>query len=99
MTRLFATFTSKHRDVSVTLFNTHSVFAQAVANPAVWPQTANLKDTNSTCEAYETGDVPSMDYYNETCAYPVNEYFWLNGLHPTYPIHEALAARVGEALH
>ncbi|KAL8958855.1 MAG: hypothetical protein Q9193_004169 [Seirophora villosa] len=99
MVRLFATFTSKHNDVSVLLFNTHSVFSQAIAQPSVWPQTANLKDTTGNCKAYESGDVPSMDYYDSTCQYPVNQYFWLNGLHPTYPIHEALAAQVAIALH
>lgn len=81
------------------LFDTHSVFSQAMAQPSVWPQTADLKDTTGSCEVYGDGHVPSMDYYDLRCQYPVNQYFWLNGLHPTYPIHEALAAQVAIALH
>ncbi|CCF34231.1 hypothetical protein CH063_06264 [Colletotrichum higginsianum] len=34
----------------------------------------------------------------ESCTYRVNEYFWLNSLHPTYPIHDAVAETVGAAL-
>ncbi|KAL8646968.1 MAG: hypothetical protein Q9210_005831 [Variospora velana] len=64
MTRLFASFTSKHNDLSVLLFDTHSVFSQAMAQPGIWPQTANLKDTTGSCEVYEDGDVSSMDYYD-----------------------------------
>ncbi|KAL8987471.1 MAG: hypothetical protein Q9177_003320 [Variospora cf. flavescens] len=99
MARLFASFTSKRTDVSMLLFDTHSVFSQAMAQPSVWPQTADLKDTTGSCEVYRDGRVPSMDYYDLRCQYPVNQYFWLNDLHPTYPIHEALAAQVAIALH
>ncbi|KAL8734434.1 MAG: hypothetical protein Q9181_003214 [Wetmoreana brouardii] len=95
---LFNSFTSAHNDVSVLLFNTNKLFSEAIDNPSTWPQTAIYKNTTGSCKAYETGDVPSMDYYNETCQYPVNQYLWLNGLHPTYPIHEAMAAQVAIAL-
>lgn len=95
---LFNSFNSTHKDVSVLLFNTNKLFSEAIDNPKVWPQTAIYKNTTGSCKAYETGDVPSMDYYNSTCQYPVNEYLWLNGLHPTYPIHEAMAAQVAIAL-
>ncbi|KAL8832457.1 MAG: hypothetical protein Q9170_004868 [Blastenia crenularia] len=98
MTRLFASFTTQHRDVTVILFNTNSLFSRVIDNPSVFPQTAIYKNTTGSCKAYETGEVPSMDYFNSTCQYPVNEYLWLNGLHPTYPIHEALAAQVAIAL-
>lgn len=39
-----------------------------------------------------------MDYYDPTCGIPVNEYFWLNSLHPTYPIHNVLAEKVSQLL-
>ncbi|KAL8680461.1 MAG: hypothetical protein Q9186_003359 [Xanthomendoza sp. 1 TL-2023] len=96
--KLFTNFTSAHNDISVLLFDTHQLFSQAMEDPTVWPQTANIKNTTGSCEAYESGDVPSMDYSDPSCPYAVNEYFWLNGLHPTYPVHEALAAQVALAL-
>lgn len=29
---------------------------------------------------------------------PVNQYFWLNTLHPTYPVHDVVAEQVAKAL-
>jgi len=37
---------------------------------------------------------PTIDYLNATCYIPVNQYFWLNSLHPTYPMHDVLAQQV-----
>jgi phospholipase/lecithinase/hemolysin len=37
---------------------------------------------------------PTTDYLNSTCGVPVNQYFWLNSLHPTYPMHDVLAQQV-----
>jgi phospholipase/lecithinase/hemolysin len=37
---------------------------------------------------------PTNDYFNATCTIPVNQYFWLNSLHPTYPMHDVLAHQV-----
>ncbi|KAL8819835.1 MAG: hypothetical protein Q9223_001810 [Gallowayella weberi] len=96
--KLFTNFTSAHNDISVLLFDTNMLFSQAMDDPAVWPQTANIKNTTGSCKAYDSWDLPSMNYSDPSCPYPVNEYFWLNGLHPTYPVHEALAAQVALAL-
>lgn len=41
---------------------------------------------------------PAQDTFNATCGIPVNEYFWLNSLHPTYPMHDALAYEVVKQL-
>ncbi|KAK1711196.1 uncharacterized protein BDZ83DRAFT_590992, partial [Colletotrichum acutatum] len=40
----------------------------------------------------------AQDTLIDSCTYPVNEYFWLNTLHPTYPIHDAVAETVASAL-
>jgi len=34
------------------------------------------------------------DFFDPTCGVPVNEYFWLNTLHPTYPMHDVLAQQI-----
>lgn len=41
---------------------------------------------------------PSWYTEDPSCAHPVNEYLWLNNLHPTFPIHNATAASVAEFL-
>jgi phospholipase/lecithinase/hemolysin len=41
---------------------------------------------------------PTEDYLNTTCGIPVNEYFWLNSLHPTYPMHDVLAEEIAKTL-
>ncbi|KAI4283444.1 MAG: hypothetical protein L6R38_002166 [Xanthoria sp. 2 TBL-2021] len=95
---LFKAFTSAHDDISALLFDLNSLYSQVIDNPATFPQTANLKNTTGLCKAYESKEAPSIDYKNPSCEYAVNEYFWLNGLHPTYPVHEAHAAQLALAL-
>ncbi|KAL8713564.1 MAG: hypothetical protein Q9220_002426 [cf. Caloplaca sp. 1 TL-2023] len=99
MSLLYKSFTSNHTDVSVLLFNTNKLFSETIDDPTVWPQTTIYKNTTGACRAYNDFNLPSMDFWNRTaCERPVNEYLWLNGLHVTYPIHEALAAQVAVAL-
>jgi hypothetical protein len=40
------------------------------------------------------------DWYTKdaSCEYAVNEYFWLNELHPGFAVHNATAASVAELL-
>ncbi|KAL8646465.1 MAG: hypothetical protein Q9226_006844 [Calogaya cf. arnoldii] len=100
MNQMFKQFTSTHDDISVLLFDLGTLYSQVLDNPAAYPQTANIKNTTGACAAYEPNDkdVPSMDYKDPSCPYAVNEYFWLNGLHPTSSVHEVHAAQVALAL-
>ncbi|KAL8851753.1 MAG: hypothetical protein Q9221_003363 [Calogaya cf. arnoldii] len=100
MKQMFNQFTSAHDDISVLLFDLGTLYSQVLDNPAAYPQTANIKNTTGSCAAYEPNDkdVPSMDYKDPSCPYAVNEYFWLNGLHPTSSVHEVHAAQVALAL-
>ncbi|CAO1602009.1 hypothetical protein XANCAGTX0491_005645 [Xanthoria calcicola] len=95
---LFEAFTSAHENISALLFDFNSLCSQILSNPATFPQTANLKNTTGSCEAYKSNEVPSIDYRDPSCEYAVDEYFWLNELHPTYPVHEAHAAQLALAL-
>ena len=36
----------------------------------------------------------TFNYYDPSCDFPVNEYLWLNDIHPTYPMHNFLAAKI-----
>jgi len=41
---------------------------------------------------------PTWYTKDASCDYPVNEYLWLNDLHPTFPVHNATAASIVELL-
>ncbi|OLN82385.1 Thermolabile hemolysin 2, partial [Colletotrichum chlorophyti] len=75
----------------------NAVFNGVLDNVGAFEATNGLKNTTAYCEAYENGtDAP--DTLVESCGVRVNEYFWLNSLHPTYPIHDAVAQTVAAAL-
>jgi len=80
-------------DVNVFTIDTNKYFTEVLNNPASFPQTALYKNTTAYCDAYENG-TPTPDFFNATCGIPVNQYFWLNSLHPTYPMHDVLAQQV-----
>jgi phospholipase/lecithinase/hemolysin len=52
----------------------------------------------SESRANLSSGTPTNDYLNSTCSVPVNQYFWLNSLHPTYPMHDVLAQQVAGQL-
>jgi len=83
----------KHADVTVFALDTYSIFNAVLNNPKVFPQTAGYRNTTRYCATYMNG-TPNMTSFSASCGLPVNEYFWLNQLHPTYPMHDAMAAHI-----
>ncbi|TVY46295.1 Acetylesterase [Lachnellula occidentalis] len=88
---------SNHSDVNIFTVDANALFTKVLDNPASYPQTALYKNTTAYCDAYENG-TPATDTFDPSCGIPVNEYFWLNSLHPTYPVHEVLAQEVARQL-
>ncbi|KAI1338786.1 carbohydrate esterase family 16 protein [Xylariaceae sp. FL0016] len=89
---------TNHTDeVNVWTYDSNASFGKVLDNPASYPQTAGLKNTTAYCEAYENG-TDEDDTFIATCGIPVNQYFWLNSLHPTYPMHDVVAQGVSEGL-
>jgi len=84
-------------DTNVFTVDSNALFSEVLNNVASFPQTAAYKNTTDYCVAYENG-TPAMDTFNATCGYPVNEYFWLNSLHPTYPMQDVLGQEVAKQL-
>ena len=37
---------------------------------------------------------PTLTYLDPSCGVAVNDYLWLNDLHPTYPMHNLIAAQI-----
>ncbi|KAK1621481.1 hypothetical protein BDP81DRAFT_456175 [Colletotrichum phormii] len=75
----------------------NGVFNSVLDNVAKFDSTKGYKNTTGYCDAYKDGTT-AQDTLIDSCTYPVNEYFWLNTLHPTYPIHDAVAETVASAL-
>ncbi|KAI3558999.1 fungal cellulose binding domain-containing protein [Colletotrichum abscissum] len=75
----------------------NGVFNGVLDNVAKFDATKGYKNTTGYCDAYKDGTT-AQDTLIDSCTYPVNEYFWLNTLHPTYPIHDAVAETVASAL-
>jgi len=89
--------TDTYKDATAFIFDTNRVFSQVLEYPASYPQTAGYKNTTAYCDAYMNG-TPTEDYFNATCGVPVNQYFWLNSLHPTYPMMDVVGQQVVQEL-
>ncbi|OTB09418.1 carbohydrate esterase family 16 protein [Hypoxylon sp. CI-4A] len=89
---------ANHTDeVNIWLYDANASFAEVLDDPSTYEQTAGLKNTTDFCAAYQNG-TPEDDTLTPSCGVAVNEYFWLNNLHPTYPIHDVVAKGVADAL-
>lgn len=87
----------KHSDVTVFQFDTHTLFSKVIANVASYEQTAVYKDVKTYCDAYMNG-TPTWYTKDPSCAYSVDQYLWLNALHPTFRIHNATAQAIAKQL-
>lgn len=89
--------TSTYHDATSFLFDTNAIFNQVLDDPCTYVQTCPYKNTTTYCPAYENG-TPSWYTFNATCGIPVDEYFWLNTLHPTFRMHNVTAQHIAEEL-
>jgi phospholipase/lecithinase/hemolysin len=95
-TRLSSLSTSlakRHTDATCFIFDTHRVFKRIMEHPCAYPQTCAYRNTTGFCKAYENGTT-TVDYFDAACGVSVDEYLWLNSLHPTFRLHEVVAAQI-----
>ncbi|KAH6991488.1 hypothetical protein BKA56DRAFT_706004 [Ilyonectria sp. MPI-CAGE-AT-0026] len=97
LSKLANDFRHNRPDASVFVFNTHALFSSVMDDATMFPETAIYSDTTGFCEAYAMG-TEAVDTQLPGCPYSVNQYLWLNDLHPTYPIHDLLAKQIAEML-
>ncbi|KAF1956936.1 hypothetical protein CC80DRAFT_411548 [Byssothecium circinans] len=90
-------FGKKHTDARLFIHDTFGLYNNVIKNPAAYDQTKGLKNTTGYCAAYQNG-TPTWYTKDPSCAYAVNEYLWLNNLHPTFPVHNATAASITKLL-
>lgn len=84
---------STYPDATVFLYDTNAMFSHVLKNPTSFQQTAGYVNTTTYCTAYANG-TPAEDSFDPSCGVPVNQYFWLNTLHPTYPMHDVVAQTI-----
>ncbi|MCJ1448475.1 MAG: hypothetical protein MMC23_008992 [Stictis urceolatum] len=58
------------------------------------PKQYGLANVTMDCDAYAGGTGTNLAYWDPSCSAPVNEYLWLNWLHPTWTVHRYLAKLV-----
>ena len=87
---------------SATFFQLQSdtLFEGILNNPSPYSATKGLRDTKHQCDIYanammrEGGSDLGDEDKDAKCAYKVNEYFWLNGAHVTWPVHRVMAEEI-----
>ncbi|PVH92057.1 carbohydrate esterase family 16 protein [Periconia macrospinosa] len=94
---LTAAFGAKHADAKLFVHDTWRVYRDVIEDPGKYEQTKGIRNVTGYCKAYENG-TPTWYTKDPSCAYAVNEYLWLNNLHPTFPIHNATAASIAKFL-
>ncbi|KAF2099755.1 hypothetical protein NA57DRAFT_75260 [Rhizodiscina lignyota] len=97
LVNMASNLTSTYSDATAFVFDTYGLFNNALDNPKAYEQTKMLKNTTNFCASYEDG-TSKPDTFNRNCIYPVDEYFWLNSLHPTGAIHNAMAFQLAQMM-
>ncbi|KAG9233858.1 hypothetical protein BJ875DRAFT_377718 [Amylocarpus encephaloides] len=88
---------SGREGVNVFLVDAGALFTKVLDDVKSFPETAGYRNTTAYCRSYENG-TPAPNTMTAGCGVPVNQYFWLNSLHPTYPMHEVIAKEVAMQL-
>ncbi|KAI5806202.1 hypothetical protein EDC01DRAFT_138086 [Geopyxis carbonaria] len=83
----------QRKGVWAKVFESSKVFGEILSHPASY----GVANTTEYCEVYSNG-TPEWDTYDPTCGVPVDEYFWLNSLHPTHTVHKEVARRIAKIL-
>ena len=79
-----------YSDATVFLFDTNTLFNQLMQDQCSMVETCPLKDTRTYCRKYLNEKIDPYRFDAE-CEYPLDKYFWLNTLHPSFRVHAAIA--------
>ena len=61
---------------------------------AQYEQYGYANDSSFQVELTNSSGTMTLTYFDPTCGVPINAYFWLNTLHPTYPMHNFLGSQI-----
>ncbi|KAK5683616.1 hypothetical protein LTS10_005149 [Elasticomyces elasticus] len=97
ITAMAANLSRTYTDATTFVFDTNRIFNQVLNDPCSHPETCAYKNTTDYCVDYENG-TPSWYTLDPECGVPVDEYFWLNSLHPTFRMMNATARAIAKQL-
>ncbi|KAL9608916.1 MAG: hypothetical protein Q9167_006272 [Letrouitia subvulpina] len=99
-----------HPDVSVFYYDVNGAFHRIQANPASTMAAIGhppLTILGRYCQAYQDESSRAnrelrvwdeSKSFQQSCMVPVDQYFWLDGLHPTWPVHKVMAKEIAQYL-
>lgn len=97
LANLATNFGSVYARTSVFLFDTYDLFNKILDAPADFEQTRHLGNLEDQCDKY-VGTLAGQDMYEKECGLPYDQYFWRDGLHVTFPVHQVLGEGVAGLL-
>lgn len=97
LTTLVQTFTHKHPDSIAFVFDTYKLFHDVMEDPCSFEATCEFKDVTTACVWYAWG-TDEWNSWNENCTYRIDEYLWMNPIHPTTRMHNLTSLLMAEAL-
>nr|POF07104.1 acetylesterase [Quercus suber] len=97
LTMLADNLRESHVGVTTFLFDANKLFNEVIETPCSYVESCPYQNTTWYCDYYIFG---TPDWYTKfpECPYPVDEFFWLNDLHPTFRVHNVTAQEVAKFL-
>ncbi|GAA5993450.1 hypothetical protein JCM10908_002195 [Rhodotorula pacifica] len=93
LTSFTTTIPLAYSATQVTLFDTLPVFNDILDAPA----SHGFMDSTSYCPAYSATSL-NPNIFLPQCGWPLAEYVWYDGSHPTWRVHEILAGKVAQTM-
>jgi GDSL-like Lipase/Acylhydrolase len=84
-----------HKDATSFYFDTNKIYTTALEDLSSYAETSELNNVNGYCRGnVEHND--ALSSFGEPC--DAESYFWMDRLHPRWPIQEAMAREVADKL-
>ncbi|KAH9815705.1 carbohydrate esterase family 16 protein [Teratosphaeria destructans] len=90
--------TTTYPDAWAHVFDSHLLFRKIIEDPCLYPETCAYKNTTTFCKPYEGGTFGDWYAKYDDCPLPVDQYFWLDFLHPTFRVMNATARVLSKEL-
>ena len=97
LANLVSDFRGSHPRSTIFEFDTFGFVNQIIDDPSVFRATEHYKNTTKPCLKYRASSM-DLNLFDEECSFALGEYLWHDNLHPTMPVHKALASQLAEFL-
>ncbi|KAI7504431.1 carbohydrate esterase family 16 protein [Hortaea werneckii] len=97
VTHMATNLSTVYPDATTFVFDSNTLFYEVLQEPCAYAETCPYRNTTEYCESYMNG-TPEWDTFYPNCSIPVDEYFWLNSLHPTFRMMNITAQEIARQL-